>query len=209
MPSRNATFDIGSTFHIYNRGCNREKIFFEDDNYIFLLKKIKKYSVEFDISVLAYCLMPNHYHMALRQNAEKQISKCVQLIFNSYVKAINKKYKRSGTLFEGKFKSVEIYDDKSILFVCRYIHRNPIDDKLVSKIEEWKYSNYLEWINQRDGKLIDKSFVKKYFPKPELYSKFVLNYYSDKQAAFEIRKYKQFLRSNKGASHLKGDWHLD
>ncbi|MFZ0453717.1 MAG: transposase [Ignavibacteriaceae bacterium] len=209
MPSRNATFEIGSTFHIYNRGCNKGKIFFEEDNYIFLLNKIKKYSIEFKISVLSYCLIPNHYHLVLRQNSEEQICKCVQFIFNGYVKAINKKYKRSGTLFEGKFKSVEIYDDKSILFVCRYVHRNPVDDKLVTKIEDWKYSNYLEWIGKRDSKLFDENFVKKYFPAPELYSKFVLDYFSDKQAADEMRKYKQFLRSHKGASHFESDWHLD
>lgn len=209
MPSRNATFEIRSTFHIYNRGCNKERIFFEEDNYTFLLNKIEEYSLKFNISVLAYCLMPNHYHLVLKQNSEEQICKCVQFIFNGYVKAINKMYKRSGTLFEGKFKSVEIYDDKSILFVCRYVHRNPIDDKLAAKIEEWKYSNYPEWIDKRDGKLVDKNFVRKYFPDPELYSKFVLDYFSDKQAADEMRKYVHFLRTNKGASHFRSDRHLD
>lgn len=105
-------------------------------------------------------------------------------------------------LFSKENLSVEIYDDKSILYVCRYVHRNPMDDKLVTKIEDWKYSNYLEWIGKRDGKLIDKSFVNKYFPAPELYTKFVLDYFSDKQAAYEMRKYKQFLRKQKDASHF-------
>ncbi|MGB8318749.1 MAG: hypothetical protein WCE54_11530, partial [Ignavibacteriaceae bacterium] len=62
---------------------------------------------------------------------------------------------------------------------------------------------------KRDSKLFDENFVKKYFPAPELYSKFVLDYFSDKQAADEMRKYKQFLRSHKGASHFESDWHLD
>ncbi len=188
MSSRNEIFKPGSIFHIYNRGCNRNKIFFEENNYIYLLQKIKHFTSEFKISVIAYCLMPNHYHLLLRQNSEKPLNKCVQFIFNGYSKAINKKYNRSGTLFQGKFKSVEV-DEGESLNVCRYIHRNPLDDRLVDKLENWKFSNYLEWIEKRNGELYDKDFVKKHFSKPELYEKFVLDYFSDKQAASELRKY--------------------
>jgi REP-associated tyrosine transposase len=195
MSSRKAIFEKGSIFHIYNRGCDRNKIFFEEDNYIFLLKKIKHYTLKFNMAVIAYCLMPNHYHLMLRQNYEIQINKYVQHIFNSYTKAINKKYKRSGTLFEGKFKSVEIFDDRSILNVSRYIHRNPFDNGLVHNLEDWKYSNYLDWIGKRDGELIDRSFVNKYFPKPGSYSKFVLDYFSDKQAAKELKGYIKFFKT--------------
>ena len=194
MPSRNVIFERGSSFHIFNRGCNKNKIFFDDDNYIFLLNKIKHFSSEFNISVIAYCLMPNHYHIILKQNSNKPINRCIQYIFNSYVKAINKRYKRSGTLFQGKFKSVEIYDDKSILNVCRYIHRNPIDDKLVDNIEDWEFSNYLDWIGKRNNGLVDKDFINKYFPVPELYSKFVLEYFSDKQAAHEMKRYRKLMQ---------------
>jgi len=188
MSSRNEIFKLGSIFHVYNRGCNRSKIFFEEDNYVFLLQKIKLFTLKFNISVLAYCLMPNHYHLLLKQNSEKPLNKCVQFIFNSYSKAINKMYKKSGTLFEGKFKSVEV-DEGEVLKVCRYIHRNPLDDKLVNNLEDWKYSNYLEWIGKRNRALYDKELIKKHFSKPELYKKYVLEYYSDKQAANELREY--------------------
>ena len=193
MSSRNEVFKQGSFFHIYNRGCNKNKIFFEEDNYTYLLRKIKNFTSEFMISVIAYCLMPNHYHLLLKQNSEKPLNKCVQFIFNSYSKAINKKYNRSGTLFEGKFKSVEV-DEEEALKVCRYIHRNPLDDKLVNNLEDWKYSNYLDWIGKRNGVLYDKDFMKKHFPKPELYKKFVIDYFSDKQAADELREYLKLLK---------------
>lgn len=91
MPSRNVIFERESSFHIFNRGCNKNKIFFDDDNYIFLLNKIRYFTSEYNISVIAYCLMPNHYHIILKQNSDKPINRCVQFIFNSYVKAINKR----------------------------------------------------------------------------------------------------------------------
>jgi REP-associated tyrosine transposase len=188
MPIRTEAFQKGSVFHIYNRGCNRAKIFFEHENYTFLLRKSEKYIVKFDISVLAYCLMPNHYHFVLRQNNTQPLNSCIQLIFNSYTKAINKRYQRSGTLFEGRFKAREIYDDKTILEVCRYVHRNPLDDGLVNDLEDWKYSNYHEWIGLRNSKLYDHSFVAKHFNNPDDYKKYVLDYYSSKQVVKDLKK---------------------
>lgn len=64
----------------------------------------------------------------------------------------------------------------------------------MNNIEDWEFSNYLDWIGKRNGGLADKDFIKKYFPVPELYSKFVLDYYSDKQAADEMKKYRNLMR---------------
>jgi len=187
MPYRTDVFLKGSVYHIY-RGCNRTKIFLEEENYIFLLRKIKEYIIKFDISVIAYCLMPNHYHLILRQNSVQPLNTCVQHIFNSYTKAINRRYNRDGTLFEGRFKAKEIYDDKTILEVCRYVHRNPLDDGLVNNLEDWGYSNYHEWIGIRNGKLWDHNFVLKHFPKPSDYKRYVLDYYSFKQIVKDLKK---------------------
>ncbi|GBD87973.1 transposase IS200 like protein [bacterium BMS3Abin03] len=189
MGRRAEVFQKGSVYHIYNRGCNKDKIFFEDRNYLFLLRKVRKYTEQFDITVIAYCFMPNHYHFIFRQNSDLEINNCVQNIFNSYTKAINKRYKRRGTLFEGKFKAKEIYEDQSVLEVCRYVHRNPLEAGLVKNLEDWQYSNYSEWIGLRSGDLCDKDFIVKNFPNPDDYKKFVLDYYSTKQMLKKLKKY--------------------
>lgn len=173
MGIRKTTFTKGNYYHIYNRGCNKENIFFDEDNYLFLLDKFKKYKEDFNISVIAYCLMPNHYHFLLRQNADFSISGYIQRIFNSYTKAINKKYGRSGTLFGGKFLSILVDKENYLIHLCRYIHRNPVEAKLVKDILDWKYSNYHEWIGIRKGKLFDKEFILERFGSLKSYQDFV------------------------------------
>jgi putative transposase len=149
MAKRNIVFKKSRYYHVYNRGANRNKIFFAKENYLFLLKKLKEYSKKFNFAVIAYCLMPNHYHFLLRQDGDDPLNISIGFLFNSYSKAINKKYNKSGTLFEGHFKCVEVDDEKYLLELCRYIHRNPVDDKVTENIEEWVFSNYLEWTGER------------------------------------------------------------
>ncbi|NWF90871.1 MAG: transposase [Ignavibacteriaceae bacterium] len=200
MAKRNVVFKAGRYFHIYNRGAGKAKIFFEEDNYIYLLKKIKEYSAKYEFSVIAYSLMPNHFHLLLRQDAEQSLNIALGFMFNAYTKAINKKYSRSGTLFEGSFKSIHVEDAKYLMELCRYIHRNPFDDGLVKNIEDWKYSNYLEWINKRNGSLIDKKFRDKYFPEGKGYQTFVLDHLSNKHVAKMIKQY--LLKLKSGEAHL-------
>ena len=97
MTKRNVIFSKGKYFHIYNRGANKMKIFFERKNYIYLLKKLKYYKNKYNFSVLSYCLMPNHYHFLLRQDGDKPINIPIAYMFNAYTKAVNKMYKRTGT----------------------------------------------------------------------------------------------------------------
>jgi len=179
MGIRKVKFIKNNYYHIYNRGCNKENIFIGDENYIYLLRKIIKYKDEFNISVIAYCLMPNHYHFLLRQDSEVLISDFMQRVFNSYTKAINKKYGRSGTLFEGKYQAIHIDKENYLIHLCRYIHRNPIEAKLVSNISEWKYSNYLDWLGMRKGKLVDKNFILDRFGSANNYKKFIEDEYKE------------------------------
>ncbi len=178
----------GHYYHIYNRGCNRENIFVTADNYIYLLQQVKRILPDSLISISAYCLMPNHYHFFLRSDSDDAASRFLQRLFNGYTQALNKQQKRSGTLSEGRAKSVEVTDDQYALHLCRYIHLNPVAAGLVQHPEDWLYSNYLEWIGKRPGTLIDREFVQHFYPRPSAYEEFILST-MDEALALKLRRY--------------------
>ena len=178
MPYRRVQFALGQYYHICNRGSRRRPIFREDENYLFLLRRIKKYAAMFHITVVAYCLMPNHYHLLLRQDGHDAAGLLLQRVFNSYTKAFNRRYGTSGTLFEGRFKAIHVDKEDYLLHLCRYIHANPVKHGLVKIPEQWPYSNYLEWIGVRRGQLVDMDFTREYFPHSADYRQFVLDYLS-------------------------------
>jgi putative transposase len=174
MARRAVPFIQGNYYHVYNRGASRQSIFRSDENYLFLLQRVKRCVAEWQTTVIAYCLMPNHYHFVLRQDGECPLSSFVQAVFNSYTKAFNKMYRRSGTLFEGPFRALHVAKDEYLVHLCRYVHRNPLEAGLVTSLDDWPYSNYLEWIGRRDGALVDRRFVRGYFASPEEYTRFVV-----------------------------------
>jgi REP element-mobilizing transposase RayT len=171
----------GHYYHIYNRGASHTSIFLDADNFLFVIRKMKKYSRELNLTLIAYCLMPNHYHFLIRQNAEQAASLLPQRVFNSYSKAYNKRFDHTGTLFEGPYQVIHIEEESHLLHLCRYIHANPAKDDLVSQLEEWSYSNYPEWMELRLGTLVDRDFVRSHFPTPELYKAFVWAYLKEIQ----------------------------
>jgi putative transposase len=83
MPYRRIAFAPGEHYHVYNRGSGHGSIFLEADNYIFALRNVKKYAQELQITVVAYCLLPNHYHLLLRQDGEEPAGLLIQRVFNS------------------------------------------------------------------------------------------------------------------------------
>ena len=107
--------------------------------------------------------MPNHYHFLVRQDKDVPAGQLPQRVFNSYSKAYNKLYQHSGTLFEGRFKAIPIEDDAYLRHLCRYIHANPVKDGIVHQLDAWPFSNYLDWVGKRQGKLVNHRFVQAYF----------------------------------------------
>jgi len=178
MPPRKVQFAPGQFYHVYNRGAGGQPIFREEENYLFLLRRIKEHATPLEISVVAYCLIPNHYHLLLRQDGLEPAGRLPQRVFNSYTKAVNKRYDRTGTLFEGPYKAVHVDRDSYLLHLCRYIHANPLKHGLVSDLAQWPYSNYHEWIGERSGTLVDRAFVQTHFPEPGSYRRFVFDYWS-------------------------------
>ena len=173
MPAPRPVYLPGHYYHFYNRGCSRLSIFKEPENYIFVLGRIKHYAALFNLKLIAYCLMPNHYHFLIRQDGEYIARLLPQRVFNSYSKAYNKRYEHSGTLFEDDYK-VKLVDTTSYLLqLCRYIHINPVKDGFVHDPADWPYSNYLEWVGLRPGSLYDPEFVNINFGTPSNYRDFV------------------------------------
>jgi putative transposase len=174
MPRRTIEFTQGCYYHVFNRGFSRISVFDNEDDYLYALKLIHKYFQKYFITAIAYCLMPNHYHFLLRQDDVYSIGNAIRDIFNAYVQGLNKKVQRQGTLFQGRFKAIRIDNEPYLIHLCRYIHRNPIDGRkpLVERLEDWEYSNFPEWTGRRNGKLVDRKFVREYFSNGAEYDSF-------------------------------------
>lgn len=151
MSVRITTFADGEYYHVYNRGNSKQPIFHDKQDYFYFItllttmnteervvvrdtKNDKKSLNNNIVSIGAYCLMPNHFHILIKQEKESGISKFMQKISTAYVMYYNKKYKRTGSLFEGKFKSKYASEDRYLKYLFAYIHLNPL--KLLDK--EWK-----------------------------------------------------------------------
>lgn len=183
------TWQKGMYYHIYNRGISRSPIFREPDNYLFALRKIKEVCRENLLSMIAYCLEPNHYHFCLRQDGDHPAGNLPQFVFNSYTKAYNKKYDHSGTLFEGRFRAKAVQHSSHLLHLCRYIHGNPVKDGLVVDPADWQYSNYLEWIGERQGALVDRAFIQEQFGSADEYKKFLFEYLKSRQLPEDVVRF--------------------
>ena len=177
----------GGYYHIYNRGAGRQSILREERNYVYLLRLLKAVTTECKVTVIAYCLLPNHYHWLLRQDGETSAGKVPARVFGSYSQAFNRAYERTGTLFEGPYQVRAVQTDAYFVNVCCYIHLNPVHHGFVRAPEEWPYSNYLEWIEKRRGTLVDRELVRAYFAAPEKYEAFV------RQATFTFQEAESFL----------------
>jgi hypothetical protein len=111
------------------------------------------------------------------------------VFFNAYVQAVNRQQSRQGILFEGRFKHVFVDKEEYLVHICSYIHLNPVKAGLVKNPEDWLYSNYLEWIGERGGEIIDQNFVIEWFDNPEEYRKFVMEGLHTEKLNIKISQY--------------------
>ena len=187
MPHRGDVFAKDHYDCVFNRGACKDLLFFNAGNYEYLLQLAKRYHKKFNITLIAYCLMPNHYHFLLRQDSNEPLSKFINVLFNAYVQSVNQQQNRKGTLFEGRFRHVWIDRDEYLIHLCRFIHRNPVKAGLVSRPENWPYSNYLDWIGKRNGTFIDRTLIKAYFTSAEEYHQFVHFAQDEEQTLLNIK----------------------
>ncbi len=189
MPRRKGGFSAGCYYHIFNRVLEHEILFPTTANYLHCLKLVKRSLHTYESSLLAYCLMPNHYHFLLKQLSDKPLSQFIGSIFNSYVQSLNIQEERKGPLFEGRFKHVMIDKEEYLVHLCRYIHLNPVKANLVKSPEEWPFSNYMEWIGKREGALLDEDFIREHFVSKSEYQEFVTTYLDKDEIELTMDEY--------------------
>jgi putative transposase len=165
-------------YHIYNRGNNRQLIFFNDENYLFFLRKMNT-QLKPCCDILCWCLMPNHFHLvvhaneiscklrpAFGDNSVQELSYRIGVLLSSYSQAVNKQNKTIGSLFQQKTKSKEITTDREhrqpgsyLINAMHYCHQNPLRADLVKKLEDWPYSSFLDYCDLRKGQLCNRSLL--------------------------------------------------
>ena len=141
-----------SYYHIYNRGINGTNIFDNDTNKLYFLKQLAKYLGN-KISVFAYCLMNNHFHIVIRLNSgEKEVTQAFSNLFNSYAKAYNKQSNRTGSLFEKHFKRIKLKDENYLKQLIIYVHLNP-KHHFDLDFKSFKFSSYKAFLSGKESKI--------------------------------------------------------
>jgi putative transposase len=202
MKYRQTNFSQGEFYHVYNRGNSKQIIYRNQDDFerfqklLFLCNsknnvsfrdaddlKAGVYSVEQVeplVSIGAYCLMSNHFHILLTPLVEGGVGLFMQKISTAYVMYVNKRYKRKGGLFEGSFKSVHAETDRYLKYLFSYIHLNPTAktprsnlgeytklelDSLVNKVGTYSYSSLGDYLGREreEGLILDKEAFPDYF----------------------------------------------
>lgn len=206
MPQKNIIkrYYENGFYHVYNRGVEKRDIFIDRDDYLAFLHLLKTSLTallrqgttltEVDmfapktnrprrknffgqLDLLAYCLMPNHYHLLIKQNGPLSLSKFMRTICTSYSMYFNKKYDRVGSLFQGIFKAIDIDDGNYFLWISRYIHRNP------DNFRSYLYSSYDDYLGKRQTTWLDTKTVLDMFSSSEL--KKTKNYQNFVEGSFE------------------------
>lgn len=172
MPKRNSTKLYGENqfYHVYNRGVNKQNIFIDEQDYFYFLGLFKRHlatdgnvtdsygrtllNYNEEVELVAYCLMPNHYHLLIFLKEPTGLVHLTRSVMTAYTMYFNKKYERTGKLYEGVFLAVPIHTDMYLWHVSRYIHLNPLDIKEdflhypYSSLEYFTGTKHASWLNE-------------------------------------------------------------
>lgn len=186
-------FGAGEYYHIYNRGNEKEKIFLDEGDFNYFILKLNQNLFPSDFrktkfrtpplpensfSLVCYCLMPNHFHLLIKQNKEIRTSQLILRVCTSFSKYFNKKYDRVGHLFQDQFKQEPVGDNSYLSWLSAYIHQNPKTSGLVEKTENYKWGSYQDYIDLSRGLIkCDKKIILDQFKTVSVYRDFVESSY--------------------------------
>ena len=184
-------FGMGEYYHIYNRGNEKKEIFREQDDFRFFLERMTKYLLpekfkqrvrellpNNTFSLISYCLMPNHFHLLIRQNTELPVTALMRRLGTSYSMYFNRKYQRVGGVFQDQYKMVLVDDNRYLIWLSAYIHQNPKVANLASNLKDYPWSSYNEFLGQSTLAICDKNIILQQFANLDEYSNFLKESYS-------------------------------
>jgi REP-associated tyrosine transposase len=152
----------GGLYHVITRGNNRRKIFRSRDDYLNFTSILEQQKVKLPFYLYAYCLMPNHVHLLIEMK-DDPVSRIMQRVLTSYSQHHNRKYKRSGHLVQGRYKSILCQTDRYLGELVRYIHMNPVRAKLVKRPEDFEHSGHRAYLGLDKCGLVDSEPVLRHF----------------------------------------------
>ena len=193
MPSKNIIKEyVGEAcYHVYNRGVAKQDIFLDKQDYKTFLSYLKIYLSKKDdsqkiaptrqlknffeeLTLLAYCLMPNHFHLLVWQKNQRTMANFMRSIGTKYSRYFNKKYHRVGPVFQSRYKAVLVTEENQFIYLSKYIHRNPLPTR--TDLVGYKYSSYQNYLGLFNQTWLNTSEILSYFSKTnsgESYKKFV------------------------------------
>lgn len=161
MPRTGRKKSESGIYHIVLRGINRQTIFEDEEDREKFIQTINRFKKESGYKIYAYCLMGNHIHLLIKEEKEG-LGIIMRRIGASYVYWYNAKYERSGHLFQDRYKSEIVEDEKYLLTVVRYIHQNPLKAGIVQNIKDYKWSSYCDYIDkdtEDKNKIVETDFI--------------------------------------------------
>ena len=178
-------FEAHQLYHVYNRGNNRQQVFFTPDNYLFFLKKLR-YHLRPHCHILAYCLMPNHFHLLLyttptgtqerptASSLKQPLTQGIAAVLSSYAHALNKLNGNSGAVFQAKtkIKLVSGTDENYPRACFHYLHQNPVRAQLATTLAAWPYASYRDYAGLRGGTLCDQMLARELLDLPADHASF-------------------------------------
>lgn len=138
--------DLAGFHHVINRGVERREVFIDKEDYDDFLTLLCQQCVKYEVDVHSYCLMNNHYHLLIETHQEN-LSKFMRAINAQYAAYFNRKYKRVGHLWQGRFKSWFVTDEAYLYTLIKYIEYNPLKAKMINDLSAYQYSSYNSFIN--------------------------------------------------------------